>query len=128
MNAIILFAHGARDPEWALPFKRIQALVERQLQAARSPSTPIQLAFLEFMRPDLRTAVADLNARGARAFTVVPLFMAQGGHLREDVPKLIEAIRQAHPDIAIRLTHPIGEVEPILHEIARWVVTEARSG
>ena len=26
-NALILFAHGARDPEWANPMRRVQAAV-----------------------------------------------------------------------------------------------------
>ena len=41
-SGIILFAHGARDPEWARPFARVRALLER-----RAPTTPIELAFLE---------------------------------------------------------------------------------
>ena len=40
-RSIILFAHGARDPEWARPFERLRASL-----VARSPSTPVALAYL----------------------------------------------------------------------------------
>ncbi|HAN56086.1 MAG TPA: cobalamin biosynthesis protein CbiX, partial [Betaproteobacteria bacterium] len=30
MNGLILFAHGARDPRWAVPFERLQALTQAQ--------------------------------------------------------------------------------------------------
>ena len=54
-RAIILFAHGARDPEWAQPFKRIKQLLE-----ARQPGVTVTLAFLEIMQPSLADAVAQL--------------------------------------------------------------------
>ncbi len=122
MRAIILFAHGARDPEWARPFHRIQALLR-----ARLPGTPIELAFLEMMKPNLAAACETVIAQGAAAITVVPLFMAQGGHLREDLPRLIEQIKQSHPGVELSMTSPIGEVEAILQEIAEWVVLEYKS-
>ena len=47
-TALILFAHGARDPEWANPMRRIRAAVMQQAPAMR-----VELAFLEFMSPNL---------------------------------------------------------------------------
>jgi sirohydrochlorin cobaltochelatase len=120
MRALILFAHGARDPEWAQPFHRIRALVQERL-----PQATIQLAFLEAMQPNLTDVIAEQVSAGATDFCVVPLFMAQGGHLRHDVPRLIEQIQQRYPQISVRLTSPIGEVEPILEQIAQWVVVES---
>jgi sirohydrochlorin cobaltochelatase len=121
MRAIILFAHGARDPEWAQPFQRIRALAQQRL-----PEATIRLAFLEVMKPDLASAIEELVAAGVQHFSVVPLFMAQGGHLRQDVPHLLEQIKQRHPRISVRLTSPIGEVEPILQQIAEWIVAESK--
>ena len=80
-QAIILFAHGARDPEWAAPF----GLIQQQLQAAR-PDVLVLVAFQEFMAPSLDAAVAQSAAQGAQRIVLVPLFMAQGGHLKRDVP------------------------------------------
>lgn len=117
MNAIILFAHGARDPEWAQPFN----VIRQQLQAAR-PDVPIELAFLEVMTPTLEQAVERVQAQGAKRVVLVPLFMAQGGHLKQDLPQLAQRIREQHPQLELQLLSAIGEVPEILRAIADWVL------
>jgi len=116
-KAIILFAHGARDPEWAAPF----GVIQKQLQAAR-PDAMVEVAFLEFMAPSLETAVAQSAARGARRIVLVPLFMAQGGHLKRDLPLLVEKMREQHPQIEMRIMPAIGDVPEILQAITDWVL------
>jgi sirohydrochlorin cobaltochelatase len=117
MRGIVLFAHGARDPEWARPFEAIRARI-----AASRPEYPIELAYLELMPPTLEEAIASLVERGAPAITVFPLFMAQGGHLKQDLPRILEAIRASHPRIPIALEPAIGEVPEILEAIAAWIL------
>ncbi len=56
--ALVLFAHGARDPRWAEPFQRIQSM----LRARRSDAV-VELAFLELMQPVLADAIAALVAK-----------------------------------------------------------------
>ena len=118
--AIILFAHGARDPEWAAPF----GIIQKQLQAAR-PDAQVMLAFQDFMTPTLETAVAQSVARGARRVVLVPLFMAQGGHLKQDLPLLVGKIRQQHPQLELRVMPAIGDAPEILQAISDWVLRGA---
>ena len=58
-TALILFAHGARDPEWASPMRRVCAAVR-----AQAPDLRVELAFLEFMTPELRECAESLLAEG----------------------------------------------------------------
>jgi len=118
-SSIILFAHGARDPEWAAPFRRIAA----RLRQAR-PNLPVQLAFLELMRPALADAVAGMAAEGVTRITLVPLFLAQGGHLKEDLPRLLEDIHHSHPGITIDVTQAIGDSEVLSSAIADWALAQ----
>jgi len=118
-SSIILFAHGARDPEWAAPFRRIAA----RLRQAR-PNLPVQPAFLELMRPALADAVAGMAAEGVTRITLVPLFLAQGGHLKEDLPRLLEDIRHSHPGITIDVTQAIGDSEVLSSAIADWALAQ----
>ena len=118
-SSIILFAHGARDPEWAAPFRRIAA----RLRQAR-PNLPVQLAFLELMRPALADAVAGMAAEGVTRITLVPLFLAQGGHLKEDLPRLLEDICHSHPGITIDVTQAIGDSEVLSSAIADWALAQ----
>jgi len=120
VRGIVLFAHGARDPEWARPFEAIRDSVRRQ-----RPEHPIALAYLEVMSPTLEDAIATLVAEGASAVTVFPLFMAQGGHLKQDLPRILEAIRATHPHVPIGLQSAIGDVPEIVDAIARWVLERA---
>jgi len=118
-SSIILFAHGASDPEWAAPFRRIAA----RLRETR-PGLPVRLAFLELMQPALADAVAGMAADGITRVTLVPLFLAQGGHLKGDLPRLLDDIRRSHPGVTIDVTQAIGDSEALTAAIADWALAQ----
>jgi len=120
MQAIVLFAHGARDPEWALPFEAIRDRVRAKL-----PGRSVELAFLEFMKPQLAETIGALASGGAREITVFPVFMAQGGHLKHDVPLLLAECRSHYPETTVKLASAVGDVPEILDAIAAWIVHSA---
>lgn len=124
-SAILLFAHGARDPSWAEPFRRIVARLRQ-----KQPGIRVELAFLELMQPTLASAVAGLAAEGIGHITVVPLFLAQGGHLKEDLPSLLDDIRKHFPAVRIDVTSAIGDSEDLTNAIADWAFDQhlSRSG
>jgi sirohydrochlorin cobaltochelatase len=113
--AIVLFGHGARDPEWAGPMRRIRENMIAQADAPR-----VELAFLEFMTPTLPEALATLAAEGARKLVVVPIFLAQGGHLKRDLPVLLDEARAAHPECEISLATAAGEADPVIAAMASY--------
>ena len=114
---LLLFAHGARDPNWALPFEA----VAQHVREGR-PGLPVELAFLDFMAPKLDEAVDCLARRGVAAITIFPLFMAPGGHIRNDLPRIAEELRKSHPGIPIAIQTAIGEAPELLEAIAGWVL------
>jgi sirohydrochlorin cobaltochelatase len=124
-SAIVLFAHGARDPSWAEPFHRIAGRLGQ-----KEPGTRVELAYLECMTPSLDSAVDALAAEGVTQITLVPLFLARGGHLKQDLPRMLEAIRREHPSLRIDLTSAIGDVEELTNAIADWTLNQhlSRSG
>ena len=116
-TGLILFAHGARDPRWADPFVRLRDKVETAL-----PGTPVALAYLELMQPDLAAAAAELIAAGSTALRVVPVFLGQGGHVREDLPVLVREVQAAHPGVEVVLQTAVGEDDAVLDSIAEVAV------
>ncbi len=118
MKGLILFAHGARDARWAEPFERL-----RELLRARSPDLPVALAFLELMQPDLGTACRALVTQGCTAITIVPVFLGQGGHVRKDLPELIEQLRRSYPQVTIDCATAVGEDEAVLNAIADYCLS-----
>jgi sirohydrochlorin cobaltochelatase len=112
-TGVLLFAHGARDPDWARPFEQ----VAHELRGLR-PQAVVQLAFLEFMSPQLTGAGDALVAAGCERIEVVPLFLGAGGHVRKDVPALFEALRQRHPDVSFTLHAAAGEMPAVISAMA----------
>lgn len=112
-QALVLFAHGARDPEWAGPIRRVRAAIQ-----AQRPETWVELAFLEFMAPTLDDCVAGLAAEGIERIVVLPMFIAQGGHLKRDVPALIARLQERFPDLTMELAPAVGETAAVVEAMA----------
>lgn len=120
-RGVLLFGHGARDPAWAEPFEAVAARLR-----ARAPELRVALAFLEFMAPDLRGAGAALAAQGCSRVSVVPLFLGAGGHVRKDLPALLDELRAAHPQVEWRLAPAVGEHELVIAAMAEAAWLQAQ--
>ena len=122
MHAILLFAHGSRDPMWHKP---IQAVAERINQ--RSPSTVVRCAYLELTEPNLPHVANDLVAEGATSLNVVPMFLGVGRHAREDLPALIQTLKTAHPAVNIHCQPAVGEQDSLLDLLAEIALGRANN-
>jgi sirohydrochlorin cobaltochelatase len=116
--SLILFAHGARDPNWRLPFEALRDSIAAQLQART-----VQLAFLELMQPSLIEAIDAQVAAGATHIDIAPIFLAAGSHIRQDLPKLLDEARARHPQTHIACLPVMGELAPIRDAIAQTYVS-----
>lgn len=116
---MILFGHGARDPRWAEPFERL-AVKLRTL----TPEQPVSLAFLELMTPDLPSAVEKLASDGCDSVTVVPVFFGQGGHIRRDLPEVIDRCRTMFPSVGIHCATAVGEDDAVLDAVAQYCLRQ----
>lgn len=116
--AFILFGHGARDSQWADPLRRIQAAI-----LERDPGRVVELAFLEFLEPGLEACVDKMVAAGIREIQVVPMFMAQSGHLKRDLPLQVAAVQQRHPEIKLQVTGAVGEAPQVIAAMAGYVLS-----
>ncbi|WP_097461721.1 sirohydrochlorin chelatase [Mangrovitalea sediminis] len=115
----ILLAHGSRDPLWKETF---EALTEPAMSERRN----IGVAYMELCAPSLRDIAIEAVTHGTTHFRVIPLFLATGKHLREDIPSLIEALSK-ELDRPFTLTAPIGE-HPALAQAIRDIVGEFDDG
>jgi sirohydrochlorin cobaltochelatase len=121
-KTLILFAHGARDPRWAQPFERL-----RDMLTAQAPGLEIELAFLEFMQPDLPGLIKRLVEEGCAEVTLVPVFLGQGGHVLRDLPLMVEQLRQKYPALSLNVAEAAGENEQVLNAIAQYCLANLRS-
>ena len=117
-KAILLFGHGAKNPEWAAPFVAIRASI-----LARDPGALVESGFLELMRPTFAEAVDSLVGQGAEEITVVPIFMAAGSHINKDLPLLAAASMDKHDGLTITLAPPVGAATSVLNAMAEYAMT-----
>jgi len=115
-RALVLFAHGARDPDWARPFRSLALEL-----AERLPGERVALAYLELMHPSLSECVGTLYAEGVRSFRVVPVFFGSGGHLKEDLPRLVAGLKSNFKGLEVTLEPPVGEQPEVISAIARAI-------
>ncbi len=110
---IILLAHGSSDKRWCETFEQLAGPTLESVDNAR-------IAYMELAEPSMDTVIKEGVAEGSTDFTIVPLFLAAGRHLRKDVPAMIEELEHTY-GATIHLAAPIGE-NPLLGQAIRDVV------
>lgn len=116
-QGIVLLAHGSRDAAWRAP---IEALARRA--RALAPQARIACAYLSLTEPDLPQAVQLLLAQGVTRIAVWPMFLGTGRHARDDLPRLMQALRAQHPATAFTLHPAIAEHPGVQHAMAQAVL------
>ena len=102
-DALIVFAHGSRVPE---ANQAVVAVAESA--AAQAGFERKRAAFLELAEPDLKTAVTELAAEGARRIVVAPYFLVMGVHLRDDLPRLLDEAAAQVPGVQVFAGEQLG--------------------
>lgn len=142
-DAIILFAHGSREPLWRAPIEAVAARIRQTWPAhacATHPSALVACAYLELCDPSLLSAtdaiatqLIALDAYSVRAnpsnclkntlfkptIRIIPMFLGMGRHIRTDLPEHIAELRARHPHINIEVAAPIGEDERVITLLAQ---------
>jgi sirohydrochlorin cobaltochelatase len=114
MKAIVLFAHGSRDPLWHLPMVAVKERI-----AHSHPDALVACAYLELSTPDLATAVASFSSQGVTDIRVVPMFLGVGKHVRHDLPLMMDELKNQYPDIHFECMQAVGEHPELLDLLAK---------
>lgn len=120
-RAVVLFAHGSRDPLWRAPMEAVAARI-----TAEAPNRQVVCAYLELCAPSLADATRQVVAQGATQVTVVPMFLGTGKHAREDLPLLVQELRATHPGVQFHVQAAIGE-DPRMTALMAEIACEAPS-
>jgi sirohydrochlorin cobaltochelatase len=117
-HAVLLIAHGSKDPAWKRPFEVIADTLAQRFDG------PVVLSFLESARPSVAEGWASLLQPGVDRITVVPLFLAAGSHVRTDIPQLIAQAQGQHPQVTWEILPALGALPHLQQAIASAVVTQ----
>ena len=113
-KAIVLFAHGSRDPLWHKPIEAVAT----HLRATAPADVRVACAYLELSTPDLALVTQELVGLGVRHLAIVPMFLGVGKHAREDLPVLVEGLRLQYPGLLFTLAPAVGENTKLVHLLA----------
>lgn len=116
---LVLVAHGSTDPRWREPFESLCRTLKGELG-----DEAVALAYMEMAEPTLETVIERSFDRGIRHFSILPLFMASGGHVSTDIPHQATRALDAHPDITLDILPPAGEnprvIDALVHIARDW--------
>jgi sirohydrochlorin cobaltochelatase len=115
MKGVIFFGHGARDIRWREPFDQLIKIWQTNY-----PDQEAKLAFLELMTPSLPECISAFVQTGVTKICVIPVFFGQGGHLRKDLPQILEACQLQFPQIELSTSPAVGESEAVLQSIIQF--------
>jgi sirohydrochlorin ferrochelatase len=125
--AVVLVAHGSRDPRAA---EATRALA-RAVGAAR-PDWRVRVSYLDHSLPRPVQVLAGLEAAGHLRAIMVPLLLTAAYHGRVDVPAEVAAARAAGLRLEVDVTDVLGprcgQVDPLLTAALLRRLSEAGPG
>ena len=107
--------------------------LERVAEALRPllPTELLAIGYNEFCRPTIAEAIEGVIRQGATRILVIPSMLTPGGvHAERDIPRALDALRGAHPAVAIDYLWPfdIQQVAALLAEhVSRALPQPGRS-
>lgn len=113
MNGVLILAHGSKRNETE---KIVNSLVAKV--KAKIGEELVYPAYLQFSGQNLGMGIEYLINCGADCIKVVPMFLFDGVHVTEDIPKEINEIRSKYPAVDIQLSKHLGDDDRIADIIA----------
>ncbi len=107
-RSILIVDHGSRLAAANQLVERVAEQLQRRL-AERGEAAPVHVAHLEIASPDFAEGLAACLTDSPREVVVMPFFLAPGRHGTRDIPALVAAARERHPEITFRTTGLLGD-------------------
>lgn len=107
MKAILVIGHGSRSEQARAEFDVVVNMM------ARKTDMPVTGAHMELHTPSIPEALEMMiNERpDIKEIKAVPLFLFEGIHIREDIPEILDEMREKYPQVEFKFARPIGAEE-----------------
>ena len=117
MKALLLIVHGSRKASSTTEI----ATLTNNIAAMPSPFEHVRHCFLELATPKMATSIDELAKLGCHDVTLMPYFLAEGFHVAEDLPKLLNEAKLSHPTINFTLMEHFGAAQKMPQWILEYV-------
>ncbi len=110
-QSVIILGHGSKSVQAIEDFNFIVDLLKQKLE-----TTQVFGAHMEMAKPTLEDLVSHLNEDHVEKVTIIPYFLFNGNHIKEDIPEKIATLKAKYPDMDFVYGSPIGK-EPLMADI-----------
>jgi len=101
-TAVMLCGHGSRDEGAITEFATIAERLRGRLDV------PLEHGFLEFATPIIRDGLDKLRGTGAKRILAVPGMLFAAGHVKNDVPSVLNTYMAQHDGLEIKYGRDLG--------------------
>lgn len=112
-TGVVVLGHGSRAPA---ALEVLNWVAERLAERLRMP---VVAASLQFNKPSLEDSCRELAAAGARRVVVAPYFLFTGNHMMQDIPGILEQLREELPATEFILAEALGADDLMVEVLAR---------
>lgn len=116
MKAILYLAHGSRSK------KAVNETLSFLQSIISKVDAPIQeICFLKLTDPSIEEGFKHCIEKGATEITVIPIFLLDAGHTKNDIPPILTQLQNKYQHVQITVKNAFGVQEVILDAIAELV-------
>ncbi|MBE6493531.1 MAG: sirohydrochlorin nickelochelatase [Methanosphaera stadtmanae] len=83
-TGLLFIGHGSR-----LPYNKQVVTELAEKYSASQPEYPMEVGFMELVRPSIADAFNKLKETGVKRVIVTPVFLAHGKHTKKDIPTIL---------------------------------------
>lgn len=110
-SPVLLAGHGSRREESNEQVRKVAAALESRLGERVKP------AYIELTDPLIHKGIAEL-APEAESVTVVPLSLFAAGHVKNDIPLVVQHARQQYPEVEFAYGSNLGARPEMIEIVA----------
>lgn len=118
-QSVIILGHGSKSKDAIDDFNYV---VETTKEKSRN--TNVFGAHMELADPSLEEVVKEISKDGGNKVVILPYFLFNGNHIKEDIPEKIKVLKKQYPNLEISFGTPIGK-EPMMAELMLKKVQES---
>lgn len=108
MKTLVIVAHGSRlqqSNDEVINFTN-------KLKELNKSKIDIKYAFLELAKPSIKESIEEIIKKGdSLDIQVLPYFLAEGKHVKVDIPNELEELRSSNKNLKLELLPHLGKFE-----------------
>lgn len=115
---LVAIAHGSRNARWRMAVERVVRSLAPELG-----DDAVRLAYMECTPPTLHDVVSEAARKGIVSVRVLPLFLADEGHVERDIRPLVNDVRRTFSEVEVELMPAVGQ-HPLFQTLLRDIAEE----